>query len=77
MVIQIDENIKIEVFFDIANREDGYDDDITFCIKESGPRNVRIFAADETSLLFTPHQADKLSLALKKAAEGSRKTKIE
>lgn len=38
MIIQVDENISIEVYFDPADREEGYQDDIRFCLIESGPK---------------------------------------
>jgi len=72
MIIQVDENISIEVYFHPANREQGSDDDIRFCIYESGPDNLRIFAADETSFLLTSEQAESLASALQQAAAESR-----
>jgi hypothetical protein len=58
MIVQVDENISIEVYFDPADREEGYEDDIRFRILESGPGETRIFAADETSFLITCDQAE-------------------
>jgi hypothetical protein len=72
MIIQVDENISLEVYFDPADREEGSDDEIRFCIYESGPDNVRIFAANETSFLLTCEQAEQLAAALQKAAAGSK-----
>ncbi|HSR29618.1 MAG TPA: hypothetical protein VLY63_03565 [Anaerolineae bacterium] len=43
MIIQVDENISVEVYFDPADREQGFEDDIRFRIYESGPENLRIF----------------------------------
>ncbi len=76
MIIRVDENITIEaeVYFDLADREEGYDDDIRFIIRESGPKDRRIFAADETSFLLTSEQADQLAATLIKAAQESRDT---
>ena len=72
MRIPVDENITIEVLFDITDREEGYEDDIRFAIHESGPREVRIFSADTTSVLLTPAQAEQLARALMEAAQDSR-----
>jgi len=74
MLVKIDENIAIEVGFSAFDREDGFDDDIRFCINECGPRDRRISAADETSVLLTPEQAEQLAVALKEAADASRGT---
>ena len=72
MRIQVDENIAIEVHFNILNREEGFEDDIRFALHESGPREARIFKADTTSFLLTPAQAEKLATALNQAAQSSR-----
>jgi hypothetical protein len=72
MMIRVDENITIEVSFNLANREEGYEDDIRFAIKETGVKDSRIFAADETSFLLTPEQAEQLAMALTKAVQESR-----
>jgi hypothetical protein len=72
MRIQVDENITIEVQFDITDREEGYEDDIRFAIHESGPREVRMFRFDTTSFLLTPAQAEQLARALIQAAQDSR-----
>ena len=72
MIIQVDENIAIEVYFDIADREEGYEDDIRFAVHESGPEETRIFKADTTSFLLTPTQAEQLAKALMEAARESR-----
>lgn len=58
MIIQIDERISIEIGFDLADREEGYEDDIRLSISESGPEDLRIFKYDATSLLLTPDQAE-------------------
>ena len=71
MMIQLDENIAIEVYFDIADREEGYEDDIRFAIHESGPEELRILKADTTSFLLTPAQAEQLAAALVQAARES------
>jgi len=72
MVIQVDENISLEVYFDPADREQGSEDDIQFRIYESGTEDLRIFTADETSLLLTCEQAEQLAAALQKAAADSK-----
>jgi hypothetical protein len=72
MRIQVDDNIAIEVYFNILNREEGSEDDIRLAIHESGPREVRIFRADTTSFLLAPAQAERLARALIQAAQDSR-----
>jgi hypothetical protein len=72
--IKITEQITFEVSFDPADREEGFPDDIRFLIREEGPRELRMFAADESSILLTVEQAEQLAAALLKAAEASRKT---
>lgn len=74
MIVSIDEQITIEVTFSSIDREDGFDDDIRFCIHEHGPQNMKVFRADDTSLLLTPTQAEQLASALMQAAEASRQT---
>jgi hypothetical protein len=54
--------------------EEGFLDDIRFSIQEKGPREIRLFAADETSILLTVEQAEQLALALLQAADKSRQT---
>jgi hypothetical protein len=72
--IKINEQITFKVTFDPADREEGFPDDIRFSIREEGPRELRMFAADESSILLTVEQAEQLAAALLKAAEASRKT---
>ena len=72
MIIQVDENIAIEVYFDPLDREESFDDEIRFRIYESGREDVRIFAADETSFLLTIDQAERLASALQQAAAASK-----
>jgi hypothetical protein len=72
MIVQVDESISLEVCFDPADREQGWDDEIRFCIHESGPKDARLFEADETSLLLTIEQAEELAAALQKAAAEAR-----
>ena len=72
MRIQVDENISIEVYFDPADREEGYQDDISFRLIESGPEERRIFKADETGILLTVNQAEQLAVALQEAANASK-----
>ena len=72
MIVQVDENISIKVYFDPRDREEGYQDDICFRLMESGPKNLRIFKADHTSFLLTVEQAEQLASALQKAATASK-----
>ncbi len=76
ITIQVDENISIQVYFDWANREEGYDDDIRFRLIETGPKEYRIFAADETTFSLTCEQAEQLAYALRMAAQEGRGTLI-
>ena len=68
MIVQVDDHISLEVYFDPADREQGWDDEIRFRIYESGPKDMRLFEADETSFLLTIEQAEELAAALQKAA---------
>jgi len=72
MIIHIDEQMALEVYFDPADREQGSDDEIRFGIHESGPKDIRLFEADETSFLLTIEQAEELAVALHKAAAEAR-----
>jgi hypothetical protein len=72
MIIQVNENISIEVYFDPTDREEGYQDDIRFRLIESGPKERRIFKADRTGFLLTAKQAEKLAFALQEAATTSK-----
>jgi hypothetical protein len=74
MIIQVDENISLEIYFDPTDREQGFEDEIRFRIYESGPEDLRIFAANETSFLLTCEQAERLASALQKAVTDSRGT---
>lgn len=74
MIVRIDEQIAIEVTFSSTDREEGFDDDIRFCIREHGSQKMKIFRADETSLLLTPTQAEQLASALTQAVEASQQT---
>jgi hypothetical protein len=71
-MIQVDERISLKVYFDPADREQGWDDEIRFRIFQSGPKDMRIFEADETSFLVTIEQAEALAAALQKAAAEAR-----
>ena len=71
MIIQVDENISLEVYFDPADREREFEDEIRFRIYESGPEDLKIFAANETSFLLTCEQAERLAAALHKAVTDS------
>ncbi len=74
MIIPIDLGVRFGVKFDPRDREEGYDDDIRFTIYESAAGPLRMFAADETSILLTPEQAEQLALALLTAVAASRAT---
>lgn len=71
MIIQVDENISIEVYFDPADREEGYQDDIRLYLIEAGLKEKRIFKADRTGFLLTAKQAKQLAAALQEAATAS------
>jgi hypothetical protein len=73
MRLQVDDTLAIEVHFNIIDREDGYEDDIRFALTESGSSSGRLFPADEIGFLLSADQADALALALRQAAEESRK----
>ena len=73
MKIDTDQNLTIEVTFNILDREEGFEDDIRFALRETGPKDQRIFTADEVSFLLTPEQADNLATALSEAADASRR----
>jgi len=73
MILRVDDTLTIEVHFDIADREEGYDDDIRFALRESGPQEMRLFPSDEIGFLLTADQAEQLASALRVAAEESRK----
>jgi hypothetical protein len=72
--VPITEQVTFVVWFDPADREEGFDDDIRFTIRDRGPREARLFAADETSILLTVAQAERLAAALLRAAQASRET---
>ncbi len=76
MIIDIDEAIQFQVSLDPADREAGCEDDIRFAIVETGPAELRLFGADEASLLLTPAQAEQLAAALLEAARMSRATPL-
>jgi hypothetical protein len=72
MIVQVDETLSVEVYFDPGDREQGWDDEIRFRIQESGQKHMRLFEADETSFLLTIEQAEELAAALQKAAAEAR-----
>lgn len=53
MILRVDNALGIEVLFSLSNREIGYDDDIRFALRQSGPKERRLFPADEISFLLT------------------------
>ena len=69
MIIQVDETFSIEVSFDLADREEGYQDDIRFRLIESGPKETKILKGDSTSFLLTVEQAENLAVSLKQAVK--------
>jgi hypothetical protein len=73
--VPITDTVTFAVTFDLADREEGFDDDIRFSIRDRGPREARLFAPDETSILLTVAQAERLATALLKAAQASRETR--
>ena len=72
--IEIDETVRFEVSFSVANREEGFEDDIRFAIADTAPPGMRLFEADEIGILLTPAQAERLAAALSEAARLSRAT---
>jgi hypothetical protein len=72
MIVQVDEQISLEVYFDPADRDQGFDDEIRFRIHQSGPEHLRLFEASETSFLLTIEQAEALAAALQTAAAAAK-----
>ncbi|MFC1878579.1 hypothetical protein ACFLZW_01575 [Chloroflexota bacterium] len=73
MIIQINNQISMEIYYDPIDREEGYDDDIRFVIHEGAHSSgVKMLAADEIGVLLTPTQAEQMAAALWQAAERSR-----
>ena len=73
MIIQIDDQIHFEIYFDPLDREEGYDDDIRFAIHEiRSPNLPKKLNSDEIGILLTPTQAEQLAAALWAAADKSR-----
>lgn len=54
MIITIDETVRFEVSFSVANREVGFEDGIRFAITDTAPPNARMFESDEIGILLTP-----------------------
>jgi hypothetical protein len=71
MIVETDNYLTFEVTFSVGNREAGFNDDIRFAMRESGP-TARILRTDECSLLLTPNQAERLAEALLQTADESR-----
>jgi hypothetical protein len=71
---EIDETVRFEVSFSVFNREEGFEDDIRFAIRDTAPPDLRMFEADEIGILLTPVQAENLAAALLEAARVSRAT---
>ena len=74
--IEIDETVRFEVSFSVANREEGFEDDIRFAIADTAPPGARLFEVDEIGILLTPAQAEQLAAALLEAARLSRATPL-
>jgi hypothetical protein len=74
MIIRVDDSLTLEVNLNVFDREEGYEDDVRFALRESGPKEMKLFPADEISFLLTADQAEQLALALHNAAEASRNT---
>ena len=72
MILRVDDTLTIDVHFDMADREEGYDDDIRFALRESVPQEMRLFPSDEIGFLLTADQAEQLASALRAAADESR-----
>jgi hypothetical protein len=64
MIIETDNYLTFEVTFSVRNREEDFNDDIRFAMRESGPPTARILRSEECSLLLTPNQAERLAEAL-------------
>lgn len=71
MIVQIDEGLSIEIYFDPADRKEGYLDEIRFRLIQSG-KKPKLFPADVVSFLLTADQADDLAIALHEAHAASR-----
>jgi hypothetical protein len=67
-------SIVIEVGFDEADREDGFDDEIYVSLSETGPKTTRILASDETRFLLTCEEALQIAAGLEAAVAESRRT---
>jgi len=74
MIAETDSHLAFEVTFSVCDREEGFNDDIRFAMRESGPPTARILRGDQCSLLLTPSQAERLAEALLEAAQESRAT---
>jgi hypothetical protein len=72
MIVRVDKHIVLDVHFDLLDREEGMDDEIRFSIRDSGPKDFRLFEADEISFLLTIEQAEQLALALQEASAQAR-----
>jgi hypothetical protein len=72
MRMRIDDALSLEVYFHPMLHEEGFEDDISFAVLESGPKDTRLFPADEIPFLLIPHRAERFAGALCNAAEESR-----
>jgi hypothetical protein len=74
MKIQIDDTLTVEVYFDVADREEGFTDEIRFSLHQFGAQKTWLFPANTISFLLTLDQAEKLAMALNEAVTESRNT---
>lgn len=70
--VPIDDTLTITVSFDIADRAEGYEDDIRLALQQFGASETWLFPANEISVLLTVEQAEQLAAGLLQAAAASR-----
>ncbi len=70
--VPIDDTLTIKVSFDIADRAEGYEDDIRLALQQFGAPETWLFPANEISVLLTAEQAEQLAVGLLQAAAASR-----
>jgi len=68
MIVRVDDALAIEGHCDVFDREEGYEEHIPFALVQSGPKETRLFPADELSFLLTAEQAEQLASALSRVA---------
>jgi hypothetical protein len=72
MKVQVDETLTLEVYFNLADRAIGYEDDIRFALQQFGSPTTWLFPANEISFFLTVPQAEQLATALLQAAAASK-----